>query len=403
MKMTTTLFSMILAAATAFPLAAQAGGLYLYEIGTSDLGFAGAGTAARAEDASTVYANPAGMTRLAGDQFTVGGQALYGKANYKLDGPGVLGGGDPGNSIGWLPGASAFYSHSVDDRLKLGMAVYGNFGLAEDFGNTWAGRNLVDKTALMAMTFQPTVAYRLNDQWSLGAGLTANYGFLKIERVPLIGGGTREQSDGDWAFGGRFGVMYEPSQSTRVGMVWTSQAEFNFNVDATVSGLRPDWTYSLPVAANVPMPQQFMGSVYQKLSDRWAMMGNVGWQQWSKFSDTTTETNNINTTSSLQLKDTWHVAYGMQYTLNEQTKLNAGVAFDTSMYQHQSQTSFAMPNGDTWRFGAGMQYALSAKDEIGVAAEYLRSQGGSDPSTLLSGSYDHVQMFFLSVNYTYRF
>ena len=73
------------------------------------------------------------------------------------------------------------------------------------------------------------------------------------------------------------------------------------------------------------------------------------------------------------------------------------------MYEHQSQTSFAMPNGDTWRFGAGMQYALSAKDEIGVAAEYLRSQGGSDPSTLLSGSYDHVQMFFLSVNYTYRF
>jgi long-chain fatty acid transport protein len=406
MKMTTmlrkTALATTLAAALVWPLASQAGGLYLYEIGTSDLGFASAGTSARAEDASTVYANPAGMTRLAGDQFTLGAQALYGKADYQLDGQGQLSGSNPGNVIGWLPGGSAFYSHSVDDRLKLGLAVYGNFGLALDFGDQWAGRNLVDKTALMAMTIQPTVAYRLDDKWSLGGGVTANYGSLKLERVAVIGGGSREQQDGDWAFGARLGVMFEPSKSTRVGLVWNSKTEYNFDVDSTVTGLRGR-TYTLPFSTNVPTPQQLMGSVYQRLSDRWAMMGNVGWQQWSRFSDTTIETNTISTTSSLQLKDTWHVAYGAQYTLNAQTRLNAGVAFDTSMYKNQSQTSFAAPNGDTWRFGVGMQYALSPKDEIGVAVEYLRTQSSSDPSALVSGSYDYPEMFFMSVNYSYRF
>ena len=42
----------------------QAGGLYLYELGTPDVGTAAAGWAARAQDAATVFTNPAGMTRL---------------------------------------------------------------------------------------------------------------------------------------------------------------------------------------------------------------------------------------------------------------------------------------------------------------------------------------------------
>jgi long-chain fatty acid transport protein len=399
--MTSVLCKTIFAAAISMPFAAQAGGLYLYEIGTSDLGFAGAGSAARAEDASTVYANPAGMTRLAGDQLVAGGQVLYGRADYTLDGQGMLNGSSPGNSIGWLPNASIFYSHSISDQLKLGIATYGNFGLAEDFGSSWAGRNLVDKTALMALTIQPTIAYRFNDQWSLGAGLTANYGYMSIERVPLAGNGTRKSSDGDWGFGARIGALYEPSESTRIGLVYTSQADLSFAVDKTVAiGAR---THSLPFGADVTMPQQLMGSVYQRLSDRWAMMGNIGWQNWSRFSDATLETNRETVISSLQLKDTWHLAYALQYTLNPQVKLNGGVAYDTSFYANQSQASFALPGGETWRFGAGMQYTLSPKDEIGFAAEYLRAQSSKDPSELISGSYSHPEMFFMSVNYTYRF
>ena len=99
-SMNFTLRKAAVAALVAWPLASPAGGIYLYEIGTSDLGFATAGTAARAEDASTLFANPAGMTRLTGDQVTLGAQALYGDVEYKLDGQGALTGSDPGNIIG---------------------------------------------------------------------------------------------------------------------------------------------------------------------------------------------------------------------------------------------------------------------------------------------------------------
>jgi len=389
------------AAVVVWPLASSAGGIYLYEIGTSDLGFAAAGTAARAEDASTLFANPAGMTRLTGDQMTLGAQALYGDAEYKLDGQGILTGSDPGNVIGWFPGGSAFYSHSVSDRLKVGIGAYGNFGLALDFGDSWAGKNLVGEMALMAMTIQPTAAYRLDEQWSVGAGLTANYGYFKLEREPLLPGETRSQDDGDWDFGARLGVLYEPTKSTRFGLTWVSEAEYDFDVNGSVT-IGPI-THTIPMSAGVTAPQQLMGSAYHRLNDRWAVMGNLGWQDWSEFADATLETEGGTITSSMRLQDTWHAAVGVQYTLNQQTKLNAGVAFDTSMYEDQSDSSFAIPNGDTWRLGAGVQHALSPQSEIGVAVQYAGSDENASQSALVSGSYDEPYMIFMAAHYNYRF
>jgi len=396
----------IVAAVVAWPLASPAGGLYMYEIGTSDLGFAAAGTAARAEDASTLFANPAGMTRLAGDQMTLGGQALYGNLDYKLDGQGALPGSDPGNVLGWFPGASAFFSHSVSDSLKLGIGAYGNFGLALDFGDSWAGKNLASEMALIAMTLQPTAAWRLNDQWSVGAGLTANYGYFKLERERLMGG-TASEDDGDWAYGARLGVLFEPSRNTRFGLTWASKVDYEFDVNGSVTidppGPIGPITHTIPIAAGMTAPQQLMGSVYHRLSDRWAVMGNLGWQDWSAFAEATLETDGVTVTSSMMLQDTWHAAVGVQYTLNDKTRLNGGVAFDTSMYEDQSQTSFALPSGKTWRMGAGVQYALSRQSDLGVAIEYADAEENASPSALVSGRYDNPDIVFMSAHYAYRF
>lgn len=400
----------IVAFALGLPALAQAGGLYMYEIGTTDIGLAGAGTAARADDASTVYGNPAGMTRLAGNQMTLGAQVLYGGIDYKVNDQSVaqqtVGGGSTGNVIGWLPGGSAFYSHSLSNDLKIGIGMYGNFGLALDYGNNWAGRNLVDQAALMAMTIQPTVAYRLNDKWSLGVGLTANYGIAKLERVQPVTGAKLEQDDTDWEYGGRIGVMFEPSKSTRIGAVWTSKVEYDFSFNRTFTLTGPfggTRTRDFTADAAVNAPQQVMTSVYQKLSDRWALTGNLGWQDWSSFSKSSIETNSGTITSSLKLQDTWHMALGAQYQYNATTKVNAGVAYDTSWYKSDNHASFSLPSSSAWRFGLGVQYALSPKSEFGLAAEYLRGGDLRDPSPLIGGKFDNPYMVFLSAQYSYKF
>ncbi|MEA3274402.1 MAG: outer membrane protein transport protein [Pseudomonadota bacterium] len=109
---------------------------------------------ARAQDASTVLTNPAGMTRLEGTQFLASGQIDYGRTEFSL-GPGTspgLGTGDGGNAFGsggWFLGGGGFLSYSLSPDLKLGFAATGNFGAPLDYGDDWAGRYYVQKTTLL--------------------------------------------------------------------------------------------------------------------------------------------------------------------------------------------------------------------------------------------------------------
>ena len=374
------------------PTLAQAGGIYLYETATADTSFASAGTAARAEDATTIYANPAGMTRLDGNQMSLGLQALHGDADYQMDNPNLKG---PGNIIGWLPGGSAFYSHSIDERLKLGIGAYGNFGMALDFGD-WAGDTAVTDNTLMAMTIQPTAAYKLNDLWSLGVGMTANYGIFVLERNPQYGEHVSIE-DEDWGYGARIGLMYEPDEASRLGLVWGSKVALKFDLDP--ASLLATGLDSPTVNANINAPQNLMFSGYHRLNPTWAIMGNLGWQDWSRFAQSTVNNNE----SRLELQDTWHLAFGGQYSLTQDSKLNGGIAYDSSFYKSQNETAFLMPGGEAYRFGTGLQHSLNDQSDINLALEYVMVDGQHSDAGLLSGRYDKVEIWVMSVQYNHHF
>ncbi|WP_211230971.1 OmpP1/FadL family transporter [Chitinilyticum aquatile] len=369
---------------------AMAGGLYLYEIGTEDIGLAGAGQAARAQDAGTIAFNPAGMTRLEGNQVSLGLQALYGDVNYHLDRPN---GNNPDNPvIGWFPGASGFYSHSIDERLKVGIAMYGNFGLGLKFGD-WSGSALLRESTLIGMTIQPTLAYKLNDHWSFGVGIGANYGIFSQSGDRL----TDEIKDTDWAVNGKLGVLYEPSQLTRFGLAYTSKTEFNYNVELKTS------LVTRTMSAKINAPQQMMISAYHQLDPKLAILGNVGWQDWSSFGDSTILLTGAEAELAGHLVDTWHAALGLQYQYTPQLRLNTGLAFDSSFYPSQNDGKLALPVGDTWRLGLGGQYALDNTSTIGVAFEYGRTSASRVSNPLLGGGYDVANMYFMSVNYSRKF
>ena len=118
---------------------ARAGGIGLYEVGTADVGRASAGYSARAQDASTVLTNPAGMTRLTGDQLTLGAHILFADSGFSIGGgtTPTLGSNAGGNPVGWFPGGGMFYSHSVSPDIKVGLALAGNFGSAVKHDQGW--------------------------------------------------------------------------------------------------------------------------------------------------------------------------------------------------------------------------------------------------------------------------
>ena len=378
-------------------LPSYGGGLYLYETAGQEVGLASAGLAARAQDASTLLGNPAGMTQLAGNQLSVGGQLLVGDVSYQLDNSQMA---SPGDVLDPFPAASVFYSHSLSDELKLGVGLYGNYGLALHFDD-WAGDRLIKQAALTALTLQPALAYQLNPQWSVGAGVGINYGLFALTRD--VAGSDNKSKDTDWALNYHLGLMYQPTADTRLGLKYTSETEYNFALAPVLDFPLLGQQVTLPIAALVNTPQQLMFSVYHQLNPQLALMGNLGWQDWSAYGDSQVVIAGQPQASSGRLQDTWHGAIGMQYQLIPSWQLHSGIAYDSSLYQSQDNMSLTMPSGASWRFGAGAQYQLSAQSSIGADMEYLRQQGGAVDMPLLAGSYDQGDLLLFSVSYNYRF
>lgn len=380
--------------------ASHASALYFYEIGTEDTALAGAGQAARAQDASTIVTNPAGMTRLPDHMFTGGLQAMDGDISYKLDDD--SGRQSPGDIMRFFPNASAFYTQRLNDDFYAGIGMYGNYGLGIDFGN-WAGDRLIKKSTMVAMTLSPSLAYNLSDRVSVGGSVNVNYGFLSLTRN--VGGDDEKDKDHDWALSYRLGLLMELTEQTRAGITWTSKTEYNFNIDAKARFPNlPNVEYDLPISAQVRAPQQIMLSLVHDLNKEWSVMGDLGWQDWSQFGSPQVTIAGQESQKQNRLKDSWHAALGMQYRPTEQWRLNAGVAFDSTVYKSQSDVALTLPTGDEWRFATGAQYQMTPLSNIGFALSYLHMQSSHVQSPgQLKGSYDNPYLWFASVNYSYQF
>jgi long-chain fatty acid transport protein len=148
---------------------AHAVGIILYEIATPDVGLASVGYAACADDASTLFKNPAGMSRLDGAHFQGGLQALYGSVSFSPDANTSprLGTDDGGNAIGWLPGGSLFVTVPLGEKWAVGLGSLSYFGLDEDCDDNWVGRYYVQKSAILGMSLMPSVSYEITDWPSL--------------------------------------------------------------------------------------------------------------------------------------------------------------------------------------------------------------------------------------------
>lgn len=357
-----------------------AGGAEVYELGSPGVGLAAAGEAARAQDATTVFTNPAGMIKLDRSQYLIGIQGLYGDTHFDRSEDTTVEGSASGNPVGVFPGGSFFYVHDVTPDLRLGFGGFSYFGLGLEFDNEWSGRYYVQDTASLGFTLMPAVAYRVNEYISVGAGLNAMFGLLRQQvgvnnPGPIRDDGKLEIEDTDWGFGADLGVMVEFDDKTRVGLRYVSEVELNYNDTPEFHGLGPVlsgiFTGSRQLDLGMTVPTDLMASVYHELNDSWALLGSAGWQDWSSFGRVDVGISSENSpelTIDIQTKDTWHVSGGAQHKLSPDWLLSTGLAYDSSMFDDEDRT-ITIPVGATWRWGLGVQYALNSDVTLGVAYE----------------------------------
>ncbi|MBX3731114.1 MAG: outer membrane protein transport protein [Verrucomicrobiae bacterium] len=403
-------------------MAIRASGLQLYEIATPDVGLASAGWAARAQDASTLFKNPAGMSLLDGATLQAGLQLTYGDVAFSPndDTSPQLGTDGGGNAIGALPAMSFFYVQPLGEKWRVGVGTLSYFGLVEDYGPDWVGRYYVQKSSLIGVSLLPTVSYQVCEWLSLGAGLNAMYGYLDTEVAvnnldPRIGDGQLTVDDRTWGFGANAGLLIKASDRTRVGINYLSPVALDFEATPEFSNLGPALGNLLnnpsPLDLGMTVPQSVMLSVFHQLTDQLALMADFGWQNWSAFGQVEVGVNSDNPrdlTTDLNYQDTFHGAVGAQYQICPKWQVTGGVAYDSSPVS-DTDRSVVLPLGIAWRFGAGVQWQATPSLSFGAAYEFLWAgdmtvdQGTEDSLRgRVAGTYQGANFSFVTLNVNWR-
>jgi len=402
---------------------AQAAGLWLYEMGTPDVGTASAGMTSRAQDAATAFANPAGMTRLQESQFMVGVQPIYSDIKSDVD-VATFGGGDGGNAGGFVPAGGLFYVHSLSQDLKLGFSAGSYLGLGVDFDNDWAGRYYIQKEEFTTAFANGSVGYRVNDWLSLGAGVSIVHGELEYQAAlnnQLDGGadGRIKFDDTDADIGFNAGLLIEPRRGTRVGLTYISEVDFDFKDKNLIGGAGPLLNEALQLSGLAGattklkwvLPEQVMLGIHQDLSDTLSIMGNVGWQNWSKFGEVGVSLDSAtsrSTTVDANFDDTWHVALGARYRVSPLWSLSAGVAYDSSPVSN-SDRSIALALDEQYRYAVGVLYDWRKDITLGAAFEYMDAgdasvnQKGGPLRGDLKSDFKNDNIYFLALSMNWKF
>lgn len=212
-------------------------------------------------------------------------QLLYADATFNKNGNTTTTGGNGGNAIGALPGASLFVTVPLGEKFTAGFGTFSYFGLAENYDNDWAGRYYVQNATLAGVSLMPSLSFKATDWLSLGAGLNAMYGLMDtkmaVNRGPLEDG-SMKLKDEVWGFGGNFGILVSPTEKTRVGVTYLSPVCLDFED-------KPNFN-NVPLLQNPPnlklgitVPQSVMVGIFHELKRQVGGHGRRGLAGLERF------------------------------------------------------------------------------------------------------------------------
>ncbi len=403
--------------------AAQASGFQLLEQNASGIGNAYAGSAALGENASTIYFNPAAMTRLKGSQVSAGGTLV--RAEYLFHDNGSssgaftgTGNGTDGGTLGRVP--NAYVSTELGGGLFGGIGIGAPFGLKTAYEQPWAGAAQATLFDIKTQNVNPSLAYKLNDRWSIGGGI--NYQQLEAQYQRMVSTSSAFSLSSDavalqtqgHAWGWNAGVLFESSESMRLGFSYRSRVNYHLKGDLRASGP----TAALLAASTgaesteLTLPDTFIFSVVQTIDDKWEMMGDISHTRWSSVQevDIKLETSNATAqTLNAHFRDTWRVALGSSYRLSPAWKIKAGIAYDQGAVKGADYRLVSLPDNDRLWFSAGLQWMASKALVLDLGATYIKVRDAqiyndqrSANRGLVNGSYSG-QVWLLGSQMSYSF
>ena len=371
---------------------AFASAAFTHQANVANAGTTGAGDGVYTKSAAALWANPATMSFMGEELATVNLTAYNLVIDYKSasDAP-VRADGKSDTSS---PVATAYYVNQLTDRVHLGIGLGVTGGANMDYGNQWAGKSLMTSSNTMLAHLNPSVSYRLNDQWSVGAGVQIAYGLFETSSSLM-----ELEATSDWSVGYNLGVMYQASEELSLGLSYRSKVEHQFKDDVVLMG-----AVTAPLTTELYVPAFLDLSGRYQLNDKTALLGTIQWQQWSDWEYTELYIGDSGSVLSIdrEWEDVMKYAVGVEHTLNADWTLKAGIAYETSPQDDPAKQWVDLPVGEQWH------YSLGASTEVGDYTvdffyEFI-DIGKIDihrgAPYFVQGQFD-AQMHFAGVNFTF--
>ncbi|MBD1574960.1 transporter [Vibrio sp. S11_S32] len=367
-------------------LSTQAAGFQLDAQSATGLGRAYAGDGIIADNASVMAINPAAMSMFDKTSFSMGAtsvtsQIAVSDATYS-------------SYLSWKKDVSANYDNAggtdvvpnmylivpVNDKWALGAGLYSNFGTTTKFDSSYVAKEYGGKTKVLSGELALAASYRLNDQWSFGAGIDLIYGVgtfnrsidIKMNDGPFIKPDYHThtinmadiKADG-FGVGWNTGIAYELDENNRWGFSYhhspkiTAKGDF----DGVIGKASSEIYLPLPDFANFSGYNRFAGTPF-------AISYSIQWTGWNVFDKLDTNTNTI---QNFEWNNTWHYSLGGTYYMNDQWTLRAGYMYDQGAQGKEVRT-IAVPDSNRQWFSAGVSYAPTKDSSIDFGFTYLLGQ-----------------------------
>ncbi|MGB8276289.1 MAG: outer membrane protein transport protein [Alphaproteobacteria bacterium] len=397
----------LLAAAGALGAMMSAGeaigaGFALQEQGPLGLGRANAGQAAAAADASTAFFNPAGLTELSRAQAAAGVHVVVPRIGLTDRGstaatPGSLGaavavgGGDGGNPAKPTPIGSLYGVWPMPDgQTWLALALNAPFGLGVKYDDGWFGRYDSTESRLTVLDMAPTLARRITDWLSIGAGLDVQHANAKLANAvpnPLAAGGPTAATDGlfraqgtSTAVGVNVGVLIKPDGATRIGLHYRSAITHELAGTAVIAGLTGALAGNngpVKFKGDLNLPDMATLGAAFDVTDRLTLLGHVSWTGWSAFKEIRFRfaDGRADAVTPAHYRDTWSAAVGAEFALSRVWQIRTGFEFDETPTVDGFRDT-RVPDGNRYWIAAGTSYEIADRITVDVAYAHLFVEHG---------------------------
>jgi long-chain fatty acid transport protein len=389
----------------------HASGLQITEQSVTGLGRAFAGGSLPNDDASAAYFNPADMMLSKGTQAQAGMTFIgitteVSNAGSTVRLPANLGelltrppgtvvpvfvtlptsgmAYDDGGTDNLVP--NGYYIMDINDQMRFGLSMTAPFAVSTSYSRGWVGRYHAVDSELLTVDINPSIAYRIDDRWSVGFGVSAQYADATLSQALFYPGNpdgyVKVEADG-WSFGYNLGATYELDPHTRFGISYRSRIKHSVDGDRTITNFVPDRNGEVGAEAKVTLPDWIGLNVYRRLNDQWAVMGSVRWTNWSLFKELKIDF--ADRTLSLtkeNWEDSWTFNIGASYDYDPQWTFRAGYQYDQTPVPSAEFRTPRIPDSDRNAFALGLSYRPNPQLTVDFSYMYLVFKDSSTDNTI---------------------